>query len=98
MLIVNDWRIDPITVVTGAAEYPENIIGELGKKHKVYAIDAMKEALALGNSKTFNVIVLGAAAKHMDFAKEDWLRVIEKTVPSKTVEMNQKAFLLGYES
>ncbi|EOS32186.1 MAG: indolepyruvate oxidoreductase subunit beta [Kineothrix sp.] len=98
VLIVNDWRIDPITVVTGAEEYPENIIDELGKKHKVYAIDAMKEALALGNSKTFNVIVLGAAAKHMDFAKEDWLKVIEKTVPLKTVEMNKKAFLLGYES
>ncbi len=36
VLIINDWRIDPITVVTGVAEYPENIIEDLGKKHKVY--------------------------------------------------------------
>jgi indolepyruvate ferredoxin oxidoreductase beta subunit len=45
----------------------------------------------------FNVIVLGVAAKHMDFSKEAWLKVIEKTVPPKTLEMNKKAFLLGLE-
>ncbi len=96
VLIINDWRIDPITVVTGVAEYPENIIEDLGKKYKVYTINAMEEAIRIGNAKAFNVIVLGMAAKHMDFSKEDWLKVIEKTVPSKTVEINKKAFLLGY--
>lgn len=98
VLIINDWRIDPITVVTGAAEYPENIIENLSKDHKVYTINAMEEAMKLGNSKAFNVIVLGMAAKHMDFSKEDWLNIIKKTVPPKTVEINQKAFLVGYES
>ena len=98
VLVINDWRIDPITVVTGAAKYPENIIEELSKIYKVYTINAMEEAIRIGNARTFNVIVLGMAAKHMDFAKEDWLRVIEKTVPPKTVEINQKAFLLGYEN
>ncbi len=82
--------------MTGVAEYPENIIEDLGKKHKVYTINAMEEAIRIGNAKAFNVIVLGMAAKHMDFSKEDWLKVIEKTVPSKTVEINKKAFLLGY--
>lgn len=98
VLIVNDWRIEPITVVTGAAQYPEDIIGTLRKSHKVYAINAMEEAMKLGNAKTFNVIVLGMAARHMDFPKEDWLETIEKTVPPKTVEINKKAFLAGYES
>jgi len=98
VLIVNDWRIDPITVVTGAASYPENIIEELSKKYKVYSINAMEEAGKLGNVKAFNVIVLGLAAKYMDFDKEMWLKVIENTVPPKTVEINKKAFLLGYES
>ena len=97
VIIVNDWRIDPITVVTGAREYPENIIENLAKEHTVYSINAMEEALKLGNSKTFNVIVLGMAAKHMDFDKQAWLDVIARTVPPKTVEMNQKALLVGYE-
>ena len=97
-LIVNDWRIDPITVVTGAAEYPEDIIEKLSEKYKVYSINAMEEAAKLGNVKAFNVIVLGLAAKHMDFDKEMWLKVIENTVPPKTIEINKKAFLTGYEN
>ena len=97
-IVVNDHRIDPITVVTGAAQYPENIIENLEKEYNVYKVNAMDEALKLGNSKVFNIIVLGVAAKHMDFSKEDWLAVIEKTVPAKTVEINKKAFLLGFES
>ena len=97
VLVVNEQRIDPITVVTGVATYPENIVEELEKEYTVYKINAMDEALKLGNSKVFNIIVLGMAAKHMDFSKEDWLKVIEKTVPPKTVDINKKAFLLGFE-
>lgn len=97
VLVVNEQRIEPITVVTGAAEYPEDIVKELEQEHTVYKIDAMEEAKKLGNAKVFNIIVLGMAAKHMDFSKEAWLEVIEKTVPPKTVAINQKAFLKGYE-
>ena len=97
VIIVNQQRIDPITVVTGAAQYPENIIENLEKEYNVYKVNAMEEALKLGNSRVFNIIVLGVAAKHMDFSKEAWLEAIEKTVPPKTVEINKKAFLLGYE-
>ncbi len=97
VLVVNEQRIEPITVVTGAAEYPEDIVEGLEQHHTVYKIDAMAEAKKLGNSKVFNIIVLGMAAKHMDFSKEAWLKIIEKTVPPKTVDINKKAFLKGYE-
>ena len=98
VLIVNDQRIDPMPVVMGAAEYPEGILEELAKNHTMYSIDAQAKALELGNSRVFNIIVLGMAAKHMDFSVEEWLKVIEKTVPPKTVALNQKAFLTGFES
>ena len=42
------------------------------------------------------MIVLGIAAQHMDFPKELWYEVIEKTVPPKTIEINKKAFEVGY--
>lgn len=96
VLIVNDRRIDPITVLTGMAEYPENIIEDLSKKYKVISVDAQDVAVKLGNAKVFNTVIIGVAAKHMDFAKEDWIRVIENTVPPKTVEMNKAAFEAGY--
>lgn len=96
VIIVNDQRIDPITVVTGAATYPEDIIDTLSKKYKVLPVDAMSEARKLGNTKVFNTIVLGLAAQHMDFSLEDWYTVIENTVKPKTIEINKKAFEVGY--
>ena len=95
-LVVNDWRIDPMPVVIGAAEYPEGIIEALSQKHKVYTVNATEESRRLGNPKVFNLIVLGVAAQHMDFTKEQWYEVIEKTVPPKTIELNKKAFDVGY--
>lgn len=60
-------------------------------------MDATEEARKLGNPKVFNMIVLGVAAQHMDFTKDQWYSVIEKTVPPKTVEINKKAFDVGFE-
>lgn len=96
VMIINDQRIDPMPVVTGVAKYPENIIEELSKKHKVISVDAMDEAIKMGNSRVFNVIILGIAAKNMDFPKEQWIEVIKNTVPPKTVDINVEAFEHGY--
>lgn len=97
-LIINDCRIDPMTVVIGAKEYPENIIENLSKDHKVYTIDGQKIALELGNSKVLNSVVLGFAASEIGFSKEEWLKVVENTVPPKTIEINKKAFACGFEA
>ena len=78
-LIINDWRIDPMPVVIGAAEYPEDIIETLGKDHKVYTVNATEEAKKKSViPEIFNLIVLGVAAQHMDFTKEQWYEVIER--------------------
>ena len=96
ILIINDQRIDPMTVVTGAAKYPENIVEDLGSKYKVVSLNAMEEALKLGNSKVFNTVILGVAARNMEFDKAAWVQVIESTVPPKTREINLTAFEAGY--
>ena len=96
VMIVNDQRMDPMTVAVGLAEYPENIIETLKEKHDVVVVDAQGMALEIGNSRVFNTIIIGVAAKRMDFEKEAWLKVIEETVPAKTVEINKKAFEAGY--
>lgn len=95
-IIINDQRIDPMTVVTGACEYPENIIENLSKKYNVVAVDAMAEAEKMGNTKVFNTIILGVAASKMQFSKEDWIETIKNTVPPKTTDINLKAFEVGY--
>lgn len=98
VLVINDCRIDPMTVVIGAKQYPENIIEGLSEKYKVYAIDGMQIAKDLGNSKVLNSVVLGYAAKHIGFTKEAWVDMVKKTVPAKTIELNVKAFEEGYNA
>ena len=98
IMVINDCKIDPMTVVIGAKTYPENIIENLKKEHTVYVIDANEEAKKLGNSKVVNVVVLGLAAKLIGFEKEDWVETIKKTVPQKTIDINVKAFNVGYNA
>lgn len=95
-IIVNNQRIDPMTVVTGAAEYPENIIEGLSEKYNVISLDAMAEAEKMGNTRVFNTIILGVAASRMEFSKETWIETIKSIVPPKTVDLNLKAFEVGY--
>ena len=97
VIIVNDQRMDPMPVVMGAASYPENIIEGLKKEHKVIAVDALSEAKKLGNTKVFNVVILGVAAKHMDFTKEQWNAVIGRIVKPQFKDINIKAFETWFE-
>lgn len=96
VLIVNDCKIEPMTVVTGAENYPENIIEKLKQNHKVYVVNGESIAKELGNSKVLNSVVLGFAAKFLNFPEEVWIDMLKKTVPPKTVDINEKAFKEGF--
>jgi indolepyruvate ferredoxin oxidoreductase beta subunit len=95
VIVTNTQQIDPMPVITGAAKYPENIIEDLSKEYKVISVDALSEAKKLGNAQVFNVVILGVAARHMDFTIEQWNAVIERIVKPKFVEINKKAFAVG---
>ena len=98
VIVVNDCKIDPMTVVTGAKQYPSGILDQLKKKHSVYAIDGQKIALALGNSKVLNSVVLGYSARFIGFDEQTWIDTVAATVPPKTVEINKLAFAEGYKA
>ena len=98
VLVVNDTRIDPMTVVTGVASYPEGIVEKLQSVHTVYTIDAGSIAKEIGNSKVVNSVVLGLGAKYLNFTKEQWIEVIKTTVPPKTIDINVLAFEKGYQN
>lgn len=97
IMIVNDTRIDPMTVVIGAKTYPEGILEGLEKSHTLYTIDGGRVAKELGNSKVLNSVVLGLAAKHIGFSEDEWLETLKNTVPPKTIDINTLAFKAGYE-
>ena len=94
-MIVNDRAIDPMPVITGAAEYPDGIIDELKKHAQVISLDALTVAEEAGSAKAVNVVLLGAASKDLPFSNDAWIKVIEDNVKPKFVEMNKFAFTQG---
>jgi len=96
VVVINDHRIDPVSVMTGAAEYPENIVETLSTRYKTVSADATAHAIRMGAPKTFNIVVLGLVARYLDFSYDDWLSVIEAVVPPETVAINKQAFEAGW--
>ena len=98
-IIVNTQQIDPMPVIIGAAEYPEQVLTELTAKGlDVQPLDALRLAEQAGSSKAVNRVLIGKAAKYFDIPYESWITAIENTVAPKFIEMNKKAFELGYNS
>ena len=96
-LIVNTQEIAPMGVLTGERLYPHDMLNEYGKQ-KVCTLDALSPALALGSAKAVNMVLMGYFAKRLNlFSFEDWQQAIKETVRPAFWEMNQKAFLFGYE-
>ena len=83
-------------VITGATTYPEGIVEDLSSKADVIALDALDLSIKAGSPKAVNVVLIGVLAKSMDISKETFIKVINETVPPKFLEMNLKAFELGY--
>ena len=95
-IITNTQQMNPMPVVTGAAEYPKELVAKMEEKgFSVDAIDALSLAESAGSSKAVNLVLMGRLSKYFDFTEEEWLDAIEKSVPPKFLEMNKKAFSLG---
>ncbi|MEE0060074.1 MAG: indolepyruvate oxidoreductase subunit beta [Acutalibacteraceae bacterium] len=97
LVVVNTQQIDPMPVIIGAAQYPTEVLDELtAKGMKVEALDALTLAEQAGSSKAVNIVLMGKAAKQFDIPYERWIKAIENTVAERFIEMNKKAFDLGY--
>lgn len=98
-IVVNTQQIDPMPVIIGAAEYPEQVLEELTAKGvNVEALDALSLAEQAGSSKAVNIVLMGRVARKMDIPYDRWIAAIEETVAPRFIEMNKKAFDLGYHS
>ena len=97
-IIVNTQQIDPMPVLIGNATYPEAVLDELvAKGVALDAVDALSLAEEAGSAKAVNIVLMARLAKYLSIPEEKWLTAIEKTVKPRFVEMNKKAFALGYK-
>ncbi|RKD31813.1 indolepyruvate oxidoreductase subunit beta [Thermohalobacter berrensis] len=96
-LVVNNYSIPSVPILTGEAQYPKDILDELKDKVDTKVIDAANEARELGNIRTQNVIMLGSLSKALGLDEVDWEGVIKELVKEKYIDINIKAFHRGRE-
>jgi len=99
-MVVNDYEIPSMPIIMGVAKYPEGIIEDLTSKADVSVLQAGKMAIERGNSKTMNLILLGALVKAMGLADHpeiDWEQVIRSNLKPEYAEINVLAFRLGLD-
>ena len=96
-IVVNNYRIDSMPVLTGKAIYQETEIENELKRLNATIIDAADKAEEMGNSKVMNIILLGALVKSMELEYIDWESIIRDNVKPKFIDINLKAFKNGIE-
>ena len=99
-IITNTQEVDPMPVITGAAEYPADIVKKLEEAGaKVDAKDFLSIAEEAGSSKAVNIVLMGRLSEYFDdIPYEDWSTAIDAIVPEKFRELNHKAFDLGRQA
>ncbi len=99
IIITNTQRIDPLPVANGKDKYPEDVMDRLKESgHKVISVDALSAAREAGSQKAINTVLLGTLVNYTDISKEIYEEVIKKSVPQKTIDINNKAFKAGLEA
>ncbi len=80
----------------GITKFPER------KDINIYRIDATRLAVKMGNSKVFNMVVLGAFMKIKDIVSEEHVELgLKKSLPARRHNMipsNMQAIEIGMES
>lgn len=98
-IIMSTQEIDPMPVITGAAQYPENLVEKMRDAGAdVDAIDALDLALQAGSSKAVNLVLMGRFSRYFEASQEAWTEALEASVPPKFLELNKKAFALGRDA
>ena len=98
-VIVNTQVVEPMPVLTGAANYPEHLVEKmLALGAQVDAIDALRLAEQAGSSKAVNLVLMGRLSKYFEFSEDVWMQAIARCVPEKFLALNKQAFLLGRDS
>lgn len=94
-IVVNNYKINSMPILTGKAEYLEEEIDNELNRIGAKVINASENAIKLGNPKTMNIILLGSLVKSMNLEHIDWNKIISDNVKKDFVEINIKAFNVG---
>ena len=95
-IIVNTQEIEPMPVITGAAEYPTEALDKLSALGiSVDRMDALTPATEAGSAKAVNIVLMGRLSTYMKISEKKWIEAIKRSVSPKFTELNLRAFDAG---
>ncbi len=95
-IVTSTQQIDPMPVITGAAQYPDGLVEKMrATGAKVDALDCLALAEEAGSSKAVNIVLMGRLSHYFGVSDEMRMNAQEAMVPPKFLELNKKAFYLG---
>ena len=95
-IVTSTQRIDPMPVITGAAQYPEGLIDRMKEAGaEVDATDCLSLAEQAGSARAVNIVLMGRLSRYFDIPAKKWEQAVRDCVPEKFRELNLKAFSLG---
>lgn len=98
LVIMNLQRVNPMTVLAGAAEYPTNASELIKERLRLIEVNGVELAQKAGNPRAVNTVLLGVLSKDLPFEEKEWIDTFKQVVPPKILEINLKAFRLGREA
>ncbi len=94
-VFINKQRINPMTVLSGEAVYPEDPVGMMSRHFEVKSVDALRLAKEAGNVRAVNMVMLGVLSACLPWSEDDWFKAMEMVIPARLLDVNKKAFMLG---
>ena len=103
LVLMNLDPVFPSMVAAGFEKYPEidDLIASVTDVNpNLVTLDATKLAIEAGKAVAANAVMIGAVAamKGFPLMKDDLLEALKAQVPEKFLELNVKAFELGYNA
>jgi indolepyruvate ferredoxin oxidoreductase beta subunit len=102
LVIMSDEKIPPVELAAKMLKYPS--MEEIVKKIRCFTknvtiVEAAKLAKKAGNILTQNIVLIGAlaGAEKMPVKTESVVEALRELVPPRHLDVNVKAFKLGYE-
>ena len=94
-VVVNDYQISTLPILSGEKEYPDGIIEELKSKVPTLVLDAAQVARDNGNPKGMNIVLLGTLIKSLGIENVDWATAVRENVKPQFVESNLRCLDAG---
>jgi indolepyruvate ferredoxin oxidoreductase beta subunit len=95
-MLVDDRKIHPSTIASGAFEYPQDCLERLAKHDfELIVVNAFTIAVELGEYRAANTVMLGAMSQLLPIPAEAWQSAMWRIIKPRGLQVNLEAFAAG---